>query len=284
MLIYISAGAVRGGYITAHRKHVSSRMLHRLQHLPCYEITCNCSFNLPFSAADLIYWSSRCRQSCAYQQHPSDSFHSSEPTPDRAWCGLTIPRKLPLHQLEDIPVEEEKRAAWQGFVHLQQVKPYLLRSQIGLQGFRGEQMQSYGLFQQESHRSLGLNPPGWFLRRWPAKPQPAVRHHRWARSLVAKERGTSCSEEGIFFRLWTRFVSTSCPPLYFFSILWKIGRQPQTQHAVPQPLIPTPQTQNPPLRFRHLLLCTAQPPISPACSSALLRVHLEPFALQSLDL
>lgn len=171
MLIYISAGAVRGGHITAHRKHVSSRMLHRLQHLPCYEITCNCSFNLPSSATDLIYWSSRCR-AVHINEHPSDSFRSSKPTPDRARCGLTIPRELPLQQLKNIPVEEENHAAWQGFVHLQQVKPYLLRSQTGLQGSRDEQMQSYGLFQQESPRSLGLSPPGWFLRRWPAKPQP----------------------------------------------------------------------------------------------------------------
>lgn len=71
--------------------------------------------------------------------------------------------------------------------------------------------------------------------------------------------------------------------LCFLSILLRIGQQTQTQRAVSLPLIPVLQAQNPPLCF-YLLLCTAQHPISRVRNGALLRVHLEPFALQSLDL
>lgn len=76
MLICIGAGAVRGGYSTAYRKHVSSGMLHRLQHLPCYDIACNCSFNLPSSATDLIYLSLWCKV-LHINEHLSNNFHSS---------------------------------------------------------------------------------------------------------------------------------------------------------------------------------------------------------------
>jgi len=117
MLIYFSAGAVRGGYSTACRKHVHSGVLHRLQHLPCYEITCNCGFNLPSSATVFIYWPLWCRI-LHFNEHLSNNFHSSESTPERAQHGLITTRELPLYQFENIPIEEGDHVAEQRFASL----------------------------------------------------------------------------------------------------------------------------------------------------------------------